>query len=416
MHFSTKSEEFMNYFLDDFNTFIRKKTEKQQKNIDRIIKLLFRKIQLANLNVQHKIKFKEIDRTCEDIVTKLDIPNSSLLDSHYVPSEIALYIQENAYKTIIYTTTVHDRHVEIKFILFDKNDQMNMEKYDTYIELMMLWLYMLPKNEAPSCNKTLKIFCYMTPFKKYLPQNQSYIIQPENSNSAVTTSCKPHGEILIFREEEWFKVFIHESFHVLGLDFSNMNCADLNVKLMSLFPISSDFNLHDAYAEFWATVINCCICAYQLIEDKKKIEDFVLYVDFCIQFEQIFSLFQMNKILNFIGISYNNLYSKNEIGINARKLYREKTSVFSYYIIKCMLLYHISDFFSWCLHNNENLFIFSKNFLSLHSLYNFIEQHVHDKNFIKDTNNMTKLLYNQYFSKPISTSMRMSICELSIKN
>ena len=73
------------------------------------------------------------------------------------------------------------------------------------------------------------------------------MISENHCNSAVTTSCTPHGEIILYRTEEFIKVFIHETFHTLGLDFSNMPLTSFNKKVRQIFPINSEFNLFEAY-------------------------------------------------------------------------------------------------------------------------------------------------------------------------
>ena len=54
MHFSSESEEFMNYFLENFNSYIQPKTFNQQKNVDNISKILYRQIRLASIMIDKK--------------------------------------------------------------------------------------------------------------------------------------------------------------------------------------------------------------------------------------------------------------------------------------------------------------------------------------------------------------------------
>ena len=151
------------------------------------------------------------------------------------------------------------------------------------------------------------------------------------------------------------------------------------------------------------------------MDDKLVINDFILYMDFCIQFEQIFSLFQMYKILKFMSVTYENLYTNDERGRNARKyLYKEKTNVFAYYIIKCLLIYRVSDFFTWCNTNNSNIYLFTKTPTNLRKFYQFIETHKDD--ILDDYNNMSHAFIRMKKDVMLRTTMRMSICEMVIKN
>ena len=399
MHFSSKSEEFMNYFLENFNSYIQSKTFNQQKNVDNISKILYRQIRLASIMIYKKKIEKKVDSTFNH--------TSSLLNSHYVPTYILNFIQTKSLKKIQYKTIIQsNRNIEINFILF--KNKYNTKIFDNYITWILIWLYMI--NNKTKCSKTLKIYIYMTPFIKELPYNQSITLSPDNANSAVTTSCVVNGEIIIFREEEWFKVLIHETFHVLGMDFSSMNCDKINKQIYKQFPITSEFNLFEAYSEFWATIINCAFCCFNLLDEDKNKQNFMLYMEFCIQAEQIFSLFQMNKVLNFIGISYKNLYTKDEIGEYSRLLYKEKTNIFSYYIVKSILLYHIGDF----LNIMDMTYNFTKTETNLFRFVNFISKYKNNTKFLEDFEKLNP--NNLQLDGKIKTSMRMSICEIYNEN
>ena len=175
-------------------------------------------------------------------------------------------------------------------------------------------------------------------------------------------------------------------------------------------------NAFEAYSEFWATIINCLFCAYNLLDDKLNDKDFLLYSDFCIQFERIFALFQMVKILNFMGISYQHLFEKNEISDVARRyLYKENTNVFSYYIIKCILLYNYDAFLKWCEKNNINTLRFDRYDNNMNKFYSFIESHYNNPLFLADYRKMRTFYIKNKSNKQMASlfdTMRMTICEL----
>ena len=126
-----------------------------------------------------------------------------------------------------------------------------------------------------------------------------------------------------------------------------MTADHLNNSIKKLFPIQSDYNLHEAYSEFWASIMNALFSAYFLIDHRRdNIEDFILYSDFCIQFEQIFSLFQCAKILNFMELKYIHLSG---IQILLVKVYENTfTKKIAMYLLiillKLLLLYYCNDF------------------------------------------------------------------------
>ena len=81
----------------------------------------------------------------------------------------------------------------------------------------------------------------MTNLRKQLPSNMLDVLDVEHVNSAVTTSCTTSGSLVIYREEEWFKVLIHELFHVMGLDFSATHSDIYTSKLREYLNVDSDF-------------------------------------------------------------------------------------------------------------------------------------------------------------------------------
>ena len=118
----------------------------------------------------------------------------------------------------------------------------------------------------------------------------------------------------------------------------------------------------------------------------------------------------MVKTLKFMGLNYVDLYSGNErVG-----LYKEKTSVLSYYIIKLILINNFQDFLEWCYTYNNSLLQFNKTFQNQMRFCEFIKRHYKTKTFIKDISN-TETFLNKLKKKEneyLLTNMRMSICEL----
>ena len=106
--------------------------------------------------------------------------------------------------------------------------------------------------------------------------------------------------------------------------------------------------------------------------------------------EIYFSLFQSSKILHYYDINYNMLHTKNKTVIYK---YDEYTPVFSYFIIKTILIYHFNDFFKWCYTNNEFIIPFNCNekkscLKKIKSFCNIISSVYKNPSFINDFNNI----------------------------
>jgi hypothetical protein len=415
MNFTKESEEITELLLPLFNNVLVKKSPLEQRKIDNILKIFYNEIKLAAIWASSKNTLNEIGSYLKKGESRQLSPRWLINESKYIAESIRIYIKEHLHGYMVYTCSIGDRKVEIYFGLMGETDMKKISnKFGKYVRKMMTWLKIAFQYAPTKCSKKLTIYCFLTPFKKKLPDNQFTTIAHEHCNSAVTTSCAPHGEMIIYRQEEFMKVFMHETFHTLGLDFSTMPLSGFNEKIKQLFPIKSEFNLFEAYSEFWASTMNSLMSAYFLTDST---EDFLLYSEFCIRFEQIFSLFQMVKILDFMGISYPNLYNKDNISSSIRRyLFKEKTNVFSYYIIKNILLYNNVDFLLWCKKYNADLITFNKNTHTLDAFIDFIVSKYKNPQFLKDIEKMRSFLKKQQnkskYNKLIQ-SMRMSLCELN---
>jgi hypothetical protein len=284
---------------------------------------------------------------------KKSISNINLTNnSNFFPKTIRDYIKNTPASLYEFKSKLNEREININFYMF-KDTLIEPHDLHKYTEMMLVWLYICFKYSNKKCAKEMVIQIYLTPFKKILPINNSIVLAPENVNTAFTMSCAPDGEIVIFREEEFFKVFIHETFHAYGLDFGMKETKNLNTLLKKLFPIKSDFNVNEAYAETWARIINCGLYSFfSLNNSDKNKKNFLLYMDFCLQLERLFAIYQMNKVLNFMGINYKDLYEVNERSSYLREqLYKENTHVFGYYILTAIFLNNYRRFITWCADN-----------------------------------------------------------------
>jgi hypothetical protein len=224
---------------------------------------------------------------------------------------------------------------------------------DKYVKKINTWLQVASLYAKPGCSKTVTVYLYLTDLKKQLPKKDGFILDSENANTAFTTSCQPTTEIILYRREEWFKVFIHESFHNLGLDF--IGGQDVKQKLFAIFPVKSEFKLYETYTEMWAELLNIIFINVFKQGLNPRLESLrleslrlvSLRLENDIQTEQKFSLFQTAKILDHFGMTYSDIFDKEN-----QKKYKEDTEIFCYFILKTLLLYNCNDFVEW-LHDQQ---------------------------------------------------------------
>ena len=205
---------------------------------------------------------------------------------------------------------------------------------DECVTKINMWLHLATRFADSACSMHVYVYLYLTNLEKRLPTEFGQPIDREHVNTAFTTGCNTSTEIIIFRSEEWFKVFIHESMHNLGLDF------DFSPKpqqlLNSIFPLkNSKCFLAETYCEMWAELINILLLNSSAMERH-------------IQIERKFSLFQTAKILDYFDLNYVELYEKTKESERLRQTnYKESTAVFCYYIVKTILLYNCNEFIEW---------------------------------------------------------------------
>jgi hypothetical protein len=209
---------------------------------------------------------------------------------------------------------------------------------------MYLWLSVCSAFATrKECSQSLSVYLYLLPDQKVLPSNKDDHLRVENINTAFTRSCEPTSEINIFREEEWFKVLIHETFHNHGLDFSqHFDMYDVMVQqqLRACFPaLKSPVLLFESYCELWGEVLHTLLAAF-LADSKHTWQHF----DHMWRIERIFSRLQCVKVLEHHGVTYDQLR-------DARFTFEERgTNAFAYYVVKCIMMH--CGFLDWHLSVN----------------------------------------------------------------
>jgi len=349
------------------------------------------------------------------IHSALQIVKPKIFNFNSFPETIRNHINETAASEITYTFSLFERNVKIIFTVEEPDVELKIDVYNKYVDTIIMWLYILNQYSSKQCSKTLIIYFYFTSLEKRLPKSNIDILDETNVNTAFTTTCPKDSEIVVYRKEEWFKVFIHETFHSFGLDFSDMNNTSCVNRILKIFPVKSGVNLYESYTEFWAEIMNASFCSYFLLKNKENINEFLSTVSTIIHFERMYSFFQLVKTLNFMGLTYNDLYSTHhESHVLRETMYKEKTNVLSYYIIKTVLLNNYPGFLLWCKTHNLSLLQFKKTTKNLNDFCLFIEKNYKRKDMLEGVHNTEtflniKNMKNQEF---ILNTMRMSVCEM----
>lgn len=305
-----------------------------------------------------KTEIKQINNSKE-------IPKPSSFSPNAFHTLIREHIDTHSKSVIIYSTQIFDKEIKVYFI--SELTTILKKQYDSYFSHLLVWLYILNEYSLEKCVETLNVYIYCTSLEKQLPHTKNSVLDEYNINTAFTRTCPVNAEIVIFRKEEWFKVFIHETMHTFGLDFSDLDQTNCNKYILTKFNAKSDVRLYEAYAEFWARIINICFVSYI---NSKSFHKFVNTFNSLIQYEVSYSCIQMVKVLKHMNLDFVSLIHSKD----SKKLYKEDTSVLSYFIITFILMYWWQDTLQWCDDNNAELISFKKTTANMQSFCHYIGQ------------------------------------------
>lgn len=337
-----KSIAFINQFKDNFL-----KAEKKWKNT-------------------YNIKYDEFLNRDFNTIPNIEHYEPSILDSFYnIPK-----------KKCLFRFSTSTKNINIVLISpITKTD----EQILSYMKLIFTWFHGIESHTTLTCSNELDIYIFLTPSIKLIPKEKYNPIGKKNANTAFTFTCRRKNVIHIFREEEWFKVLIHESFHNLNLDFSKYDHGYSDIYVQSLFPNRKDIRFYESYCEIWALLFHSLFYSLEHNTPLNKI----------LSDELNFSFFQCAKILDHFNMKYTDFYTNSNKAILKRSDYKENTPILSYYFFKTIFLYHINDFLEWCSTENNKSIRFSK--LPIHyidiyqkiqNLIVFLENHYKSSAFL----------------------------------
>jgi hypothetical protein len=169
--------------------------------------------------------------------------------SPYMANEINEYIKGTVFNTYSSNYLLENMNVNIKIY---SDTTIEIKKYLFFIKLV---LTMCVKN-ANHKNKEINIKIILSPINKTCP---TIPILPSHINSGQTDPNK--NEIIIFRKEEWLKVFIHECFHLFCLDFCNVTFNYIR-QFKELYNVNGEYLFFESLTELWARTVNLSIISY----------------------------------------------------------------------------------------------------------------------------------------------------------
>ena len=276
------ASKFNNSIIDD-NCLLYKNIQKDKKKIKKFMK--------KNKNL--KIKINKIEHFDEKIY--------ALSDSQWV-------YKEGINQNMKFLDTSYEIVWSNGIIKLRCNNK-NISNILNRIKIMILLLDYLRSlvNDYPK----LTIYLVLTNLKKTFPENG--IMTAENANTGYVNFIT--NIIFIWRMEEFEKVLIHEAIHFFDLD-------GLKRDYTNRIDIDGEHRYYEGFTDFWA------------------IYYYIIYISIIskVNIKQILEL-EFNFIKN-QAFTLNSLLGLNSWETKPKKVIKQLTAGFSYYIIKYLLFLH----------------------------------------------------------------------------
>ena len=327
-------------------------TINSNKNIDYLFKTYPNKIKTKIKNKSFQKKMYKLIQSCildlkninEDIEFNANESPLNLNNIYFLSEEIKESILNKFNSCYNISFNIDNITFYIKFYTPNK---ININRYLFFIKLVLL---LCSKNKKYDENHEFHLHFFLTDFEKNI-SNTKHKLSSYDINSGVTI-INENISVFLFRKEEWLKVFIHECFHLFCLDCSCVTDVEYKQVFSNMYFLESDFLLYESITEFWARIINCCFVSYF---SKKKIsyKDFEQLLNVTINLEKLFSIVQMNKFLQNFQLSYEIIIDKSYSPM-IKKLYKEESNGFCYYIMTSVLLHFFDQTMEWFVTNNED--------------------------------------------------------------
>lgn len=327
------------------------------------------------------------------------IVNKHLKSSVYIDSELINFILTNSKcKIVTYKNIIKGKTYMFDFIIY--NNEISITNLDLIVEKMLLVLQLIIAISRNETRNGQHVTFFLTPFQKKLNLNNNSILGAKNVNSGFTYPYLVNGVTFIYRKEEFFKVFIHESIHYYGIDKALHKQLNSNInynKFINLFNIGTEYiakiGINEGLTEYWTFIIYLTALSY-----KKSIT----LANFIYEFERLYRLellhiiFQVVKILNYNKLTYSQFLANSSA--NSSNKYKETSHIFSYYIVKTLLVYNHenmlkSNIFDMNFSNKLNITLKS-DVNSINTLFINLLSYASDAGFINIINKVTNYFTN----------------------
>ena len=344
-----------------------------------------------------------------------NVYNKHFSNNPYIDNNIKEYIRNKPGSLITYQLPFKDKTITINLIKYSKISPKQLKNFDNLVKNMMAQIYLinhLTKNNTCS-EDSLNVYLFLTPFKRELEKSQEKVLGASNANGGFCYGCVSNGDIVVYRQEEVFKVFSHELVHNFGVDgyiwqfmtqvkVKNTKEYFIYNKFLDNFNLGRENNIgiQESLVEFWGEFFNNAIYSFvyskscNLSTYKQEFKFYTQVFETVMKFEIIHSFLQTAKIISHNRLNYIDILSTN----NNKPVYKENTHIFSYYILKLYILFGYKEFINSQISlTRENRLFFNN---SLQNMQKFF-------NYMSSVSKNSYLLQNIKFMREVYMSIRV---------
>ena len=193
------------------------------------------------------------------------IYNAHFHNNRYITNETKNFIKSGSLERenclLTYELPYKKTKLIINFFIYKNSgiSYKNIAYYDTkafHMLVLVNLITLLTNNNAIHetsdyhiCSKDgLNINLFLTPFERTIEQGDK-ILGAKNVNGGFCYGCVNAGTIVVYRFEEWFKVFVHECVHNFGVDryiwkfMSSLKSSSANEESKIYIDFINTFNL-----------------------------------------------------------------------------------------------------------------------------------------------------------------------------
>ena len=205
----------------------------------------------SNFEKKLNIKLLELFKIGINNNTCNSINKQGILESKFISSSIKKYINSNIKYNLLIKLSIDDLILNIDTFFILQEDIFDFLEEIKTIGIIYAFINNYLKKKE---NLNLIIYCLDKP--KIFNKSQKFLTA-DNVNSGMTSYDVRNSNnnfIVIWRKEEFWKVYIHELIHYLGLDMKFNNSYD-QIKNLICLDSKSVLIPNEAFTDFYAIIL-----------------------------------------------------------------------------------------------------------------------------------------------------------------